>query len=155
MFTEFSYFRPMDEYDLAWVLTTEKSSYDFPWSPQGFSKVMDDGLAYVLCDIDDQKLGYACFLAVLDEIHLLNFCVSPDFRRQGVAVKALQKFKEYFADSDYERMLLEVRVSNPAKALYEKHGFVEDGIRKGYYPLKNGQGKEDAVLMSCFLKETE
>ncbi|MBD3820643.1 MAG: ribosomal protein S18-alanine N-acetyltransferase [Thiotrichales bacterium] len=154
MFAEFSYFRPMDEYDVKWVLSTEKASYDFPWSPQGFTKAMDDGLAYILCDVDDRKLGYACFLAVLDEIHLLNLCVAPDFRKQGIAADALRKFKDYFLDSGYEKMLLEVRVSNPAKALYEKHGFTEDGIRKGYYPLKNTHEKEDAVLMSCLLAES-
>ncbi|WP_024850735.1 ribosomal protein S18-alanine N-acetyltransferase [Hydrogenovibrio kuenenii] len=151
MVTELSYFRPMDEYDLKWVLSTEKASYDFPWSQQGFTKVMDDGLAYILCDMDDQALGYACFLAVLDEIHLLNLCISPNFRRQGIALQALDKFKDYFVDSDYEKMLLEVRQSNPAKTMYQKLGFVEDGIRKGYYPVKNSPQKEDAVLMSWAL----
>ena len=41
--------------------------------------------------------------------------------------------------------MLDVRISNePAIAFYKKHGFIEDGIRKGFYE----QPKEDALLMS-------
>jgi ribosomal-protein-alanine N-acetyltransferase len=41
-------------------------------------------------------------------------------------------------------MLLEVRASNtPARKLYEKHGFREAGLRRGYY----GNPTEDAVLL--------
>ena len=40
---------------------------------------------------------------------------------------------------------LDARLSNtPARNLYESLGFVQDGLRKGYYDLP----KEDAVLMS-------
>ena len=40
---------------------------------------------------------------------------------------------------------VDVRIGNtPARNLYESLGFVQDGLRKGYYDLP----KEDAVLMS-------
>ena len=49
-------------------------------------------------------------------------------------------------------LTLEVRASNdPAIALYEKHGFVEVGRRRGYYE----KPKEDAILMTLFFEETE
>ena len=45
-----------------------------------------------------------------------------------------------------------MRASNaPAIALYEKHGFVEVGRRRGYYE----KPKEDAILMTLFFEETE
>ena len=45
-----------------------------------------------------------------------------------------------------ETVLLEVRASNAAAiGLYEKYGFVRNGLRKGYY----SHPKEDAVLMSA------
>ncbi|MCZ6831549.1 MAG: hypothetical protein O7F73_18545, partial [Gammaproteobacteria bacterium] len=48
------------------------------------------------------------------------------------------------------RCLLEVRCSNGgAIALYRKHGFTEDGVRKNYYPTDGG--REDALLMSLNL----
>ena len=46
--------------------------------------------------------------------------------------------------SGIKRWTLEVRAGNEAaKTLYDRFGFVENGIRKGYYD----NPKEDAVLM--------
>jgi ribosomal-protein-alanine N-acetyltransferase len=46
---------------------------------------------------------------------------------------------------------LEVRVSNtPAIALYESFAYQEIGIRKDYYPTKDG-GREDAKVMKKVL----
>ena len=47
-------------------------------------------------------------------------------------------------------MLLDVRCGNEAaRALYEKNGFKEDGIRQKFYE----NPEEDAVLMSRVLEE--
>ena len=45
-----------------------------------------------------------------------------------------------------EAVFLEVRASNhPALHLYQSSGFVEIGIRKGYYPI--GKEREDALIL--------
>ncbi len=151
----------MDESDLDWVIRVETSAYGFPWSRQGFEKALDDGLSYVFCDANQQPLGYACFLSVLDEVHLLNVCVDPKFHRKGVGLDALKALLSHFKSADFAVMLLEVRQSNPAVQLYKKLGFVEDGVRPNYYPMtasetasRNGKKvseREDAILMSCRL----
>ena len=44
-------------------------------------------------------------------------------------------------------MLLEVRPSNvSAIAFYKKHGYLQIGVRRGYYPADKG-GREDALVM--------
>ena len=53
------------------------------------------------------------------------------------------------AELELAFLTLEVRESNaPAIALYAKHGFHPVGKRKNYYDAP----KEDAVLMTCYLK---
>lgn len=157
--TVFDHFRPMTELDLDWVLNIEQQAYDFPWTRRGFDQALDDGLAYVFCDTQQNKLGYACFLTVLDEVHLLNFCVAPKSQRQGVGRCALQGLQSHFRDANYQIMLLEVRVSNAAIDLYKSIGFVENGIRPNYYSAwdyRDGdlvEVREDALLMSCALNE--
>lgn len=147
--TAFSYFRLMDESDLNWVYKIETQSYDFPWKQKSFIRVIDYGLAYILCNSDHQPLGYACFLTVLDEVQLLNLCVARQFRHQQVAFEALKYFGVYFKDSDFRIMQLEVRETNPARKLYEKVGFKEDGLRQGYYPVKASSSvRENAILMT-------
>ena len=45
---------------------------------------------------------------------------------------------------------LEVRAGNTrARAIYERIGFIDKGLRKGYYPAHNG--REDAILMGLAL----
>ena len=150
----------MVETDLDWVIKTEKSCYDFPWSKKGFEKVLDDGLAYIFCNRQGERLGYACFMSVLDEIHLLNIAVNPVYQQQAVATNALPLLIKHFQSLDFKTMFLEVRKSNPVIKLYQANNFKIDGIRKGYYPVNmalNQQGKpvkEDAILMSCLLNHT-
>lgn len=151
----------MTSADLSWVLSVEQQAYDFPWSEQGFEKALDDGLAYLVCDLDHHPLGYACFLTVLDEVHLLNFCVAPKYARQGIGFAAMQALIEYFKSADYQILLLEVRESNSAAHLYKKLGFEENGIRPNYYKAmvfeddELVQGREDAILMSLSLADQE
>jgi len=154
----FDFFRPMTELDLDWVLTVEQQCYDFPWSRRGFEQALDDGLAYIFCDAQQNTLGNACFLTVLDEVQLLNFCVAPKWQRQGVARCALQALQNHFRAASYQIMLLEVRVSNVAIGLYESLGFIKNGIRPDYYSAWDYQDgdlvkvREDALLMSCALQ---
>ena len=156
----FSYLRVMEEIDLPWVLSTEERAYQFPWTMQGFENSLNQGLNYILCSEQGRLLGYVCVLTVLDEAHILNFCVSPDFQKRGVGRAALIKLKEKLKESGFSIIFLEVRKSNAAaKSLYLQSGFAEDGVRKGYYRclewddelFTHHEVKEDAVLMSCTL----
>jgi ribosomal-protein-alanine N-acetyltransferase len=156
----FSYLRSMNEDDLSHVLEIERQSYDFPWSLKGFENSLERGLNYLFCSEKDQILGYCCLLPVLDEAHILNLCVAPQFLRQGVASQAMRALMTKLADANFNIAFLEVRESNHgAISLYTQLGFNEDGARKNYYPvlqwdeLKQEQlsSREDAILMSCFL----
>lgn len=155
----YDFFRPMSELDIDWVLSVEQQAYDFPWTRRGFEQALDDGLAYVFCDVQQNKLGYACFLTVLDEVHLLNLCVAPKWQRQGVGRAALQALQDHFRMANFQIMLLEVRISNEAMGLYESLGFIRNGIRPNYYSAWDYQDgdlvkvREDALLMSCALND--
>jgi ribosomal-protein-alanine N-acetyltransferase len=53
------------------------------------------------------------------------------------------------------RLWLEVRRSNlRAQAIYLRRGFVQVGVRKGYYPAPQGQ-REDALVMSLEIAGNE
>ncbi|WP_269620316.1 ribosomal protein S18-alanine N-acetyltransferase [Zhongshania sp. BJYM1] len=98
----------------------------------------------------DELLAISAYTLVLDDVSLLNIVVDNDCRGSGVGRRLLTEGLEWMQQFGGARCLLEVRVSNTvARALYSKLGFVEDGIRKKYYPL--GDGHEDAILMSADL----
>ena len=74
------------------------------------------------------------------EAELLNLAVDPAFRRRGIA-SALLRALETEAKGE---LFLEVAEPNHAAiALYEHHGWVRAGLRKGYY----AQGTVNAIVM--------
>jgi ribosomal-protein-alanine N-acetyltransferase len=75
-----------------------------------------------------------------EEVELLNLAVLPARRRRGVA-SALLEVLAVTAKGD---LFLEVAESNrPAVAFYEHHGWVNNGVRKGYYE----NGCVNAIVM--------
>ena len=86
---------------------------------------------------------------MLDEGYISNVAVHPDARRQGIGDALIDALAAKAAELELAFLTLEVRESNaPAIALYAKHGFHPVGKRKNYYDAP----KEDAVLMTCYLK---
>ncbi|KUJ71431.1 ribosomal protein S18-alanine N-acetyltransferase [Thiomicrospira sp. WB1] len=147
--------KPMDEADLDWVMSVERRVYVRPWGRRGFELALDEGLNYVIVrgsGTHEQPVGYVICRPVVDEVELLNFCIAPPFQRQGLGRRALKILLERWVEQGWQRALLEVRVSNPARTLYRSLGFDEDGVRPNYYPGdRPGSEREDACLMSCDL----
>ena len=93
-----------------------------------------------------QLLGYVIFYYVLDEGEIARIATSPQHRRQGVAVRLLEKMRAFSYEQNITRWLLDVRISNEtAIHFYKASGFAKDGVRKNFY----ANPPEDAILMSC------
>jgi ribosomal-protein-alanine N-acetyltransferase len=83
------------------------------------------------------------------EAHILNISVDPDEQGHGIGRKMMENAIDY-ARGRAETVFLEVRPSNTAAiTLYERLGFNEIGIRRGYYPAENG--REDAIMLALQL----
>jgi ribosomal-protein-alanine N-acetyltransferase len=94
---------------------------------------------------ENQVVGFACAVLVLDELHILETAVMPEFRGNGVGTGLIRRLLAEAAGKNAARAYLEVRASNrSAIRVYGKCGFGGDGVRKGYY-----QDGEEAVLMSA------
>ena len=73
--------------------------------------------------------------------------MSPAARRRGVAAALLAYMADYAVQHSLYRITLEVRVSNDAAiALYEREGYVRDGIRPRFY----AHPTEDAAIYSWY-----
>ncbi len=134
--------------DLKAMAAIEKSAAIDPWSLSQFleSSLLDSNRSLVLED-DSGLLGFAIYQRVQDEATLLNIAILPARQRQGFGAQLLQSLVERLTRQGVTRLLLEVRRGNGAAiALYRRLGFVDDGVRRDYYPLPGG--REDALLMS-------
>lgn len=139
--------KPMTQADIDDIIRIEAASYgDHHWSRESFFNELSNELARYYCAFDenDTLIGYAGTWQILEEAHLTNIAVSPDFRRKKVGESLLATVIHDSRKNGVKYITLEVRVSNsPAISLYEKYGFKSLGTRKAYYQNNN----EDALIM--------
>ncbi len=138
--------------DLDEVLAIEAQAYTAPWSRGNFvDSLAAHYEARVLRGPDGALWAYFLAMAGVDEMHLLNLTVAPAQAGQGLARYMLDQLCEISRQYGAEQLWLEVRISNGrARQLYERYGFRQAGMRRGYYPAVGGL-REDAVLMSLTL----
>jgi ribosomal-protein-alanine N-acetyltransferase len=101
-------------------------------------------------DFDNEGLVNKCIDAYVitstaaDEAELLNIVVSPDYQRQGLATRLLERVCDSF-NATIHTLFLEVRASNKAALfLYDNLGFNEVGVRPNYYPSLLSPKKQTA-----------
>ncbi|WP_069650331.1 ribosomal protein S18-alanine N-acetyltransferase [Caloranaerobacter ferrireducens] len=138
--------RDMTEEDIDEVLDIEKKSFKTPWSRDAFIKeVNQNKLAkLIVASIEGKVVGYGGIWLIVDEGHITNIAVHPNFRGLGIGNLLVEGLIKICRERGINRMTLEVRKSNKiAQSLYKKFGFKECGIRPGYY----SDTKEDAIIM--------
>lgn len=135
----------MQEHDLPEVLEIERISFPTPWSETAFVNEIHKSYAFTRVALsDDTLIGYICVNHVLNEAHILNLAVHPDFRRRGIGTMLMQTALKELQKKECRVFYLEVRFSNSGAIMfYERFGFRTAGIRKRYYVSP----AEDAALM--------
>jgi ribosomal-protein-alanine N-acetyltransferase len=136
---------PFDERHVNEVLYISTLSFLTPWTRDSIEKELDNTFArYVVAKKDDVVIGFGGIWLILDEGHITNIAVHPEFRGIGAGDMIVEALIEVCKLEGINSMTLEVRASNAtAQKLYKKHGFIEEGVRKNYYT----DTKEDAVIM--------
>ncbi len=131
--------------DLDQITEIEKICFSLPWSRESYERELENKLAYYQCAEDNGVIfGYMGMWRILDECHITNVAVLPQYRKLGVATHLINKMIEICKCSEITQMTLEVRESNiPAINLYKKFGFLQAGKRPRYYQAPT----EDAIIM--------
>lgn len=143
--------RLMREADVAAVLAVEEAAYEFPWTEGILRDCLRVGYSCWVLTTRDGISGHAVMsLMGPGECHVLNVCVRPDLQGHGLGRHLMNHLIDSARDLGMSMMLLEVRPSNEvAQALYASLGFNELGVRRDYYPARNG--REDGLVMALEL----
>ncbi len=100
-----------------------------PWDEAAFLSLL--GQPGVLGLVHEQG-GFLLLRAVLDEAEILT--IGALKKRQGIGGALLREGLRRLTGAGVRTLYLEVATNNaPARALYEKFGFVAAGLRKAYY----------------------
>lgn len=145
--------RPLQMHDLDAIMQIEPTIYSHPWTRGNFSDSLNSGYSGWVLERDGKMIGYALLMMIMDEAHLLNLSVTKQLQKQGLGRFLLEHMLKVAKNHQAKSMFLEVRPSNvSAIALYEKLGFCEVALRRGYYPAEHAENsREDAVLMGLAL----
>lgn len=137
--------RSMRYNDIGQIVEIEKKCFSLPWSRESFEGELLNEHAYYECAEDDGNVvGYMGMWKILDEGHITNVAVLPEYRNKGIATMLIDKMIAVCKCSEIYNMTLEVRESNlPAINLYKKFGFFSVGKRPKYYQMP----LEDAIIM--------
>lgn len=139
-------FRFMRDEDIDQILIVEHECFTLPWSREAFYNELNHNqyAVYVVLEDAGRIIGYGGVWVVLDEAHITNIAILPEYRGRKLGEALLKKVMEISKAKGAETATLEVRVSNTAaRSLYKKLGFQEGGIRKRYYT----DNQEDGIVM--------
>lgn len=93
----------------------------------------------------DRILGMVGLWCIVGEGHIVTIAVGEEHRRRSIGEVLLLAALDAARDAGQEVVTLEYRISNDAaRALYDKYGFSQVGVRTKYY----SDNQEDAVLMT-------
>ena len=139
-------FRAMLLEDVDDVVTIERSASSSPWTPEVFRACIQIGYHCAVLEVEHEVVGYTVMSVEAGAAHILNLCIAPAHRGQGLGRAALDYVVATARARAVERILLEVRPTNGiAQRLYRSAGFTPMGRRKHYYQADDGD--EDAIVL--------
>lgn len=137
--------RAMQDADVEQISRLEEETFSMPWSRESFlSMIHNENARYYVAEQDGLVVGGCGVLMAAGEGNITNVVVDKKFRGQGIGTRMLQYLIEEGERNGLSAFTLEVRVSNvQAIHVYEKLGFISEGIRPNFYE----KPKENAMIM--------
>jgi len=138
--------------DLDEVMVIEELSFSTPWSRRAYTnEVEGNHLAHLwvteVCDLEGHQrvVGMLVMWLILDEAHIANLAVHPEYRRRGYAERMICTAFIEAIGRGAKSITLEVREGNrAAQSLYHSFGLKAVGRRPKYYK----DSSEDALIMT-------
>ena len=141
--------------DSAAVAEMEQQIFSDSWSEKSVLETVQQKQSVCFAaEKAGHLLGYLLAYHAADEAEIARIAVQKEARRQGAAGKLMQALEHYCEEHKMEKLLLDVRESNEAaRSFYTKNGFVEDGIRQGFYvnPSEDAVFDEQTARCRCLM----
>lgn len=138
---------PMRRRHLRAVLRIEAQVYPRPWTLGLYLNELalpEHRRIYLVARSGGTVVGHAGLMFAHTDGHVTTIAVDPSWQRRGIGAHLLLALVRDAIVQGATDLTLEVRASNrAAQALYERFGFRDAGVRKGYYQ----EDGEDAIVM--------
>jgi len=140
-----THIRWMIRRDMPSVLAIENQSFEFPWSEEEFIRALRQrNCIGMVAELNEVVVGFMIYELHKNRLHVLNFAVNQDFRRNGVGRSMIDKLIGKLSYQRRSRILLEVRETNlPAQLFFKSAGFQAVSVLRSFYE----DSPEDAYVM--------
>jgi len=131
--------------DMQAVLDIEASSFEFAWSEEDFIRCLRQrNCIGMVAEQEDRVVGFMIYELHKNRLHILNFAVSADCKRQGIGRAMVGKLMGKLSNERRNRIMLEVRETNlDAQLFFRGLGFRAVSVLRDFYD----DSTEDAYLM--------
>jgi len=131
--------------DMAEVLATELSSFEYAWTEDDFLRCLRQrNCIGMVAETDDRVIGFMIYELHRSRLHILNFAVHPGYRRTGIGEQMLDKLVNKLSTHRRQRITLAVRERNlDAQMFFRRHDFKATRVLRRYYE----DSGEDAFQM--------
>ncbi|HMB06550.1 MAG TPA: ribosomal protein S18-alanine N-acetyltransferase [Isosphaeraceae bacterium] len=138
--------------DMPEVLAIEHASFEYPWCEEEFLRVLRQrNCIGMVAECGERVVGFMIYELHKNKLHVLDFAVHPDTRRQGVGLQMVAKLVGKLSNHRRTRIVLSVRETNlPAQLFYRIQGFRALEVVREYYQDTG----EDAYTMVYMLDES-
>jgi ribosomal-protein-alanine N-acetyltransferase len=139
--------------DMAEVLDIEREGFEFSWSEDDFIRCLRQrNCIGMVAEHEDRVVGFMIYELHRTRLHLLNFAVAEDIRRQRVGTQMLSKLLAKLSAQRRTRIVLEVRETNlSAQLFFRSLGFRAVSVLRDFYE----DTTEDAYLMQYRYRAVE
>lgn len=135
--------KQITEVDITWmirqnleeVMEIENLSFPWPWTvDELMSCLRRTSVVGMVAKRADRVVGFMIYELLKSRLHVLNFAVHPEFRRQQVGSQMVDKLIFKLSQQRRTEIVLEVRERNLAAQLFFKRcGFEAEGVIRGHY----------------------
>lgn len=137
--------RELQEADIEVLAEVEAEAFSMPWTKKDFQGLLEHSYCFYLTAlVDGRPVGCCGYTNSCNEANIDNVVVDRRYRGRGIGQAMLRELIARGERAGIEAFTLEVRVSNEAAIhIYEKAGFLSEGIRPNFYE----KPREDAMIM--------
>ncbi|GIW79101.1 MAG: hypothetical protein KatS3mg105_0908 [Gemmatales bacterium] len=131
--------------DMPEVLQMEQESFEFAWTEEDFLRCLRQrNCIGMVAERGERVVGFMIYELHKTKLHILNFAVAPEFRRNSIGGQMVAKLISKLSSHRRTRITLEVRETNLAAQLFfRSQGFKAVRVLREYYDDTG----EDAFLM--------
>ena len=131
--------------DMPEVLAAERESFEYSWTEEDFLRCLRQrNCIGMVAEHGEKVVGFMIYELHKTKLHILNFAVSPGYRRTGIGAQMISKLIGKLSSHRRTKITLAVRETNlPAQLFFRAQEFRALKVLRNYYE----DSGEDAFLM--------